>query len=349
MPNLWRLEAQAGVFLVDDEIIDNYPFHCLLFPASVGPEPSRARSAVYPEKKSDLELMLEQWFWHEEASAGTRLLREMLDQSAVPFEVLKMEPTDGIGLTSILRPQAHPSWAGRERTWLRATERFDTVLPRPGDTFRVDLRPDMSLDAVRSLVATLLPLDSLADQRTRSADWRVLVDDAIDPAAAEKLARQWDALRIDGYSDAQIVASFTASISLLALQLGLIAGWPSDSGHLTRGHDIEPLTTLFGCDLLVEFTGLVGYSRALVSAAELQSAVREDIDRYLPAHLYDGCGTTPAERMHQLLIGIHRPSLLFDFTRFADVYVRQVVPMSVIFRSDHPLYPVLHLQTFGVP
>jgi hypothetical protein len=66
----------------------------------------------------------------------------------------------------------------------------------------------MSLDAVRSLAATLLPLDSLADRRRRSADWRVLVDGSIDLAAGEKLARQWDALRIDGYADAQVVASF---------------------------------------------------------------------------------------------------------------------------------------------
>ena len=43
------------------------------------------------------------------------------------------------------------------------------------------------------------------------------------------------------------------------------------------------------------------------------------------------------------------PDLLFDFHRFVDLYVRQVVPMSVIFRPNLPLYPVLHLETFGVP
>jgi len=53
--------------------------------------------------------------------------------------------------------------------------------------------------------------------------------------------------------------------------------------------------------------------------------------------------------MRQLLIGIHRPSLLFDFDRFVDLYVRQVIPMSVVFRPKLPLYPVLHLKTFGVP
>jgi hypothetical protein len=273
----------------------------------------------------------------------------MLDQSAVAPHRITFEPTDGVGLKSILRPEPHPSWSGREKTWLRATERFDSVLPRPGDTFQINLLPGMSLDAVRSLAATLLPLDSLADRRRRSADWRVLVDGSIDLAAGEKLARQWDALRIDGYADAQVVASFAASISILALQLGLIAGWPSYGGSLGISDDIKPLTSLFGCDLLVEFTGLVGYSRALVNAADLQSAVREDVGRYLPVDFFEGCGPTPAECVHQLLIGIHSPSLLFDFARFADVYVRQVVPMSVIFRPKLPLYPVLHLRTFGVP
>jgi hypothetical protein len=349
VPNLWRIEAQAGVFLVDDEIIDSYPFHYLLFPASLGPEPARARATVYPDKRSDLELILDQWFWHEEASTGTRRLSEMLEQGGAVAHRVTFGPTTGVGLKSIVRPEPHPSWAGREKTWLRATERFESVLPRPGDTFQVDLRPGLSLDVVRSLVATLLPLDSLADRRKRSADWCVLVDSVIDVAAGQKLARQWDALRIDGYSDAQLVASFATSISLLAVQLGLIAGWPSYGGSLGISDDIKPMTSLFGSDLLVEFSGLVGYSRALVSAADLQSAVREDLDRYVPADLYQDCGPTLAERMHQLLIGIHSPSLLFDFARFADIYVRQVVPMSVIFRPELPLYPVLHLQTFGVP
>lgn len=349
VPNLWRLEAQAGAFLVDDGTIDDYPFRYLLFPASVGPEPLRARSAVYPEKKSDLELMLEQWFWHEKASAGTRTLQNAFVQGGVAAQVLRFEPSDGIGLKSILRPQPHPSWLVTEGTWLRATERFDKVLPRPGDIFRVDLRSGMSLDSVRSIAPTMLPFDSLADRRTRSADWHVLIDDSDDPSAAEKLARQWDMLRIDGYSQEQIVASFTASISLLALQRGLIEGWPACRGHLSRGYEMEPLTSLFGFDLLVEFTGLVGYSRALVNAGDLESAVREDIDRYVPADLYGNCGPATAERMHELLIGIHKPSLLFDFARFADIYVRQVVPVSIVFRPDHPLYPVLHLQTFGVP
>jgi hypothetical protein len=93
----------------------------------------------------------------------------------------------------------------------------------------------------------------------------------------------------------------------------------------------------------------VGYGRALVDASDLRSAVRDDIDRYLPADLYEHCGPSEAERMKQLLTGIHRPSLLFDFFRFADIYVRQVIPMSVTFRPKLPLYPVLHLQVFGVP
>ena len=129
----------------------------------------------------------------------------------------------------------------------------------------------------------------------------------------------------------------------------MLSGWPSYDGSLGVSDDIKPLTAVLGGDLLVEFNGLVGYSRAVVSAADLNAAVREDIDRFVPASVYEHCGPTPAERMHQLLIGIHRPTLLFDFDRFANVYVRQVVPMSAVFRPKLPLYPVLHLQTFGVP
>src|ERR1700726_5027075 len=78
------------------------------------------------------------------------------------------------------------------------------------------------------------------------------------------------------------------------------------------------------------------------------SYVAGDLAKWLDAHKIKHIRGAPYHPM-QLLIGIHSPSLLFDFARFADVYVRQVVPMSVILRPKLPLYPVLHLRTFGVP
>ena len=350
VPNLWRLEAQSGWFVVDDAFLDNYPFVYLLFPASISAEESRDATSVYPDERSDLELMIEQWFWHKTASAGTAGLQEELKKAGVGYHHMQFDdPGDGIGLKGIIRPEPHPSWSGLSATWLRRVARFDMVQPRPDEVLRIALSPNMDLDAVRSLVTERLPLDSLADLRTRSVVWECVVDGSVHSSTSDKLRRQWDALRIDGYSDAQMVESFVISMSLAALQLGLLADWPSYGGSLGLGEDIKPLTQLFGCDLLVEFAGLVGYGRAMVSAAELRSAVREDIDSYLPSDLYQYTGPSQAERMRHLLIGIHRPNLLFDFDCFVDLYVRQVIPMSVIFRPKLPLYPVLHLTTFGVP
>jgi hypothetical protein len=347
--NLWRLEAQAGVFLVDDELLDDYPFDYLVFPASPAISESRGRATVYPEERSDLELMLEQWFFHEKASAGTRRVDEMFAEAGVVLNRFQFDNTDGIGLEGIVRPQPHPSWAGLAESWLRAPESFDQIKPQPEDTFRIALRSGMSVDSVRSVVADQLSPHSLSRQRRRSANWQLLIDDVLHPEASRKLERQWDALRIDGYSEEQIIESFARSLSLAALQLGLISGWAPYAGSLGIGGAIEPLRALFGSDLLVEFSGMVGYSRAVVSALDLRSAVRDDIDRYLPADLYEDCGPSEAELMEKLLTGIYQPSLLFDFFRFADIYVRQVVPMSVIFRPELPLYPVLHLRSFGVP
>ena len=349
VPNLWRLEAQAGVFLVDDVLLDNYPFVYLLFPASISTEESRDRTSVYPDERSDLELILDQWFLHERASAGTRKIREQFERAGVALNVLDMDPTDGIGLKDVIRPEPHSSWSGRSGTWLREAERFDVVQPRPNEVLKIALSSGMDLHAVRSLVTELLPLESLVDLRTRSVVWQCVGDGSAHPDTSEKLRRQWDALRIDGYSEVQMVESFIMSVSLASLQLGLLGGWPKYDGSLGVGDDIKPLTRLFDCDLLVEFTGLVGYSRAVISATALHSAVRDDVDAYLPADFYEHTGPSQVDRMKQLLTGIHRPSLLFDFDRFADLYVRQVIPMSVIFRPNLPLYPVLHLETFGVP
>jgi hypothetical protein len=207
----------------------------------------------------------------------------------------------------------------------------------------------MDLDAVCSSVGMSLPLASVAERRTRAAHWRLVIDGVVHDESSAKLKRQWDALRIDGYSDSQVVDSFVRSVSLEMLRLGLVAGRPACACSLGLGEDTAPLTELFGSDLLLEFCGLVGYGRALVCATDLRAAVRDDIDHHLPANLYEFTGPSQAERMRQLLIGIHQPNLLFDFERFADIYVRQVIPTSVVFRPTLPLYPVFELTTFGVP
>jgi len=343
--NLWRLEAQAGVFLVYDELLDGYPFDYLVFPSSSVSGESWKSSTVYPEERSDLELIVEQWFLHVKAGDGTKELHEMFKQAGLNLTVVNGGPTDGIGLNGITRPTNDPSWSGREECWVRKPELFADARPRSSDVVEIPLRSGMNRDDARELVAERIPPASIAERRARSAEWRILVDGQIHAEASGKFKRQWDALRIDGYSDAQVFESLAASTSLALLNLGLIPDQPACTDFSKRG----PLEESFGFDLLVEFCGLVGYGRAQICATDLRAAVREDIDRYLPADLYEYTGPTPAERMTQLLIGIHRPNLLFDFDRFADVYVRQVIPTSIIFRPDLPLYPVLQLTTFGTP
>jgi hypothetical protein len=107
--NLWRLEAQAGVFIVDDELLDAYPFEYLVFPAPRTPVPLWDRRKVYPDERSDLELIVEQWFWHEHASARTRWMKQEFLESGVALQELAEGPTDGIGLKGIIRPGPHPS------------------------------------------------------------------------------------------------------------------------------------------------------------------------------------------------------------------------------------------------
>jgi hypothetical protein len=350
VPNLWRLEAQCGVFLVDDDLLDDYPFDYLSFPRSASDAASWNRARVYPKDKSDLELIVEQWLWHERASAGSRELRRQLEAATGrPLQVFESEPTTGIGLKGIIRPEPHPSWTGRESAWLRPKMTFEEARPRAIDRFEISLQSGMDLDTIRAAVLNDLQPSLIGQRRSRSAEWYFVLEGAVLDEPSAKLKRQWDALRIDGYSDAQVVESFVRSITLAMLQLGHVGHWAAFDGPLRPGRRPDALVSLFGADLLVEYCGLVGYGRARVSAAELKAAVRDDVDRYLPEDFFKDTGPTDAERMGHLLVGIHKPDLLFDFDRFTDFYARQVIPVSTILRPDLPLYPIFHLTTFGVP
>lgn len=84
VPELWRLQAQRGIFLFlpyeDFERI--YDFDRIYFPAqrsiTLIPEED-----VYPKQKSDLEILLDQYFMIERLAEGNQFLAETIDKFAV--------------------------------------------------------------------------------------------------------------------------------------------------------------------------------------------------------------------------------------------------------------------------
>jgi hypothetical protein len=71
--NLWRLQAKKGVFLFCPytNIEEIYDFDRIIFPASVQATQTM-RDRVYPVRKSQLEILLDQYFMNERLIENSR-------------------------------------------------------------------------------------------------------------------------------------------------------------------------------------------------------------------------------------------------------------------------------------
>jgi hypothetical protein len=83
VPNLWRLEAQQGVFV---ECLTNwtaaYPLDRIEFPSSP-PPPFPTEDQIYPTRKSQLEILIEHHFEAERVSEFGELLLKVFPEAKV--------------------------------------------------------------------------------------------------------------------------------------------------------------------------------------------------------------------------------------------------------------------------
>lgn len=349
VPNLWRLEAQHGVFLYCpyDNVEQIYDLDRILFPYT-GPMSAPAPDQIYPTRKSQLEVLLDQYFMNERLIAGTRHLYDMgiLEQFT---RIVADNPVQwDTDLLSVPEPSRLPSWhADNLRPWLSPhRERYPTVRTdlrielgapaQPGNP--IQLRDSIRMEVQAGLIST-------PEIRSRLVHWVVRTEtshpaqepDAFLSAALERL---WDGLRVLPYSDAEIAASLANCVAL---------AFANRTVPDARG--AEPweraATALFGDVIEVEFGADDGsYSRGYASREMLLRAVREDIGSLLnPAFKEQVMGN-----MTGLLQAMQAPDRLFDFYRLAQVFVHQLAPIQVLARpTSAAFFAPARLHYFRLP
>ena len=87
--NLWRLQAQKGVFLFCpyENIEEIYDFDRIIFPASAKTSLAM-RDQIYPARKSQLEILLDQYFMNERLIEGNRNIGDQ-------WTVIRVDPPPG--------------------------------------------------------------------------------------------------------------------------------------------------------------------------------------------------------------------------------------------------------------
>lgn len=342
VPNLWRLEAQHGLFLFCPfrNFEDIYDLDRIIFPyTSAVREP--LEETIYPKRKSQLEILLDQYFMNEELIEGDRRMYASGIQSVwLPSPPDKYAPD----LISGGLPPLPNSWRSSVLAVWREIIPESYSMALTSETWELCVDSGKNANEQMETISTQIQtrLKNCGDvARHNLISWSVRVSDSAisdkdRKAIARALQNLWDGLRPLPYTTKQI-SDGMACCATLGLE------WISLPKHDQDDWERSCLR-IFPDAMEVEFGSEDGsYSRAYVSQTALRSAVRDDIEEFL-IHKED------SKHISILFQAIWRPDRLFEYDRLCDLFATKIAPVQVWIRAGSAVfYSPARLASFGLP
>jgi hypothetical protein len=347
VPDLWRLQAQAGLFLElhGTGVECLFPPDRILFPFS---EPWSAISTerIYPKDRSSLEVLLDEYFERERREAGHALMMSIVEGSAgrIVYHEIEEDPEE--------RRASHAR-ASHARRWLPEEIAAWTKLPdehwaslTADDALLLDLElAGTNADRFAQLKETFLS-SFRAHPAWRKTIVRFRVRDpagVLPPAALEKINVQCNrvvnGLRPLPYTDEQVgicLARIASWIETAALTEGFV--WTDFHGSIAR---------ILPSALQIEFVGEAGFdARAYVPVPVLIGYLRPEI-----AELLDRDPPDWRSDFRVVLLAYNDPQILFSFADLVQLFADYIIPCQAWRASseDALLYSPARLTVFGIP
>jgi hypothetical protein len=340
--NLWRLQAQRGVFIYANYNWDiDYPMDRIVFPYSGYPA-CPTKNTIYPPEKSALEHLLDQYFFLERGRAGFQRMMEIIDEqegdsemihyifnsnSSTPFqqEYFKKDLLE------------HPSWNIVDAAQWKSYpfEDYDNTV---GEVIELNVSEQPEVDSIKDYIYFGIKnaLNSNSSLRNKSIKWqlkrlKVSIDEDMFSYAATGI---WNGMRTLPYTNAEIACAISHLFVLIA----------RGAERMSYSEQIALSSELNGVSREVEFSNQdESYSKSIISEEIMLTAVREDISEFL-----DGEQQTCLRSITALLQVCPTARYLFDFSRFKVVFAEFVIPWQFVLSRDVKIFDCYHLQRFGL-
>lgn len=317
--NLWRLQAQQGCFMFTpySHLEFFYDFDRILFPYSE-PYAVIRNGHIYPQRKSELEQLLDHYFNMEERIKGGKRMRKFAEEINMPINHIGGLEFDHY----FKRKQKHKSWSSAEfKSWdLPLVERWN-----PGKGVRLRLSYDNGLLATAQRESIGQQLVDLFQKR--KVDRTKPVKFYLEPISgiAGKVlklielccSRAWEGMRNLPFSDAEIIQIISQVI---------VAGVTEELTDRVFSFSGEKL-------LQLEMTNEYGnVSRCQVSPSVILSAFRADLFDILSDN-------APKALQPEILLHINDPYLLFDFHLLLAAFKKEIIFSQLLLQqeNDHPV------------
>lgn len=316
--NLWRLQAQKGLFLrvhVDPTFLEMFSgFLHIEFPWSSNRVGSEAD--IYPENKSHLEVLLDQYFLIRSYPERRKQLEEIFGPP------IYEGPQDYIGEPSYFVddtfPPVHESWSDESLAeWLLEPEEVYTSFAPGVVTLRAGTHSS-AMEDYRSLVGQLEEILTAENLRKNPRlVWKVITSSGSEPlfderdkdsapiTVAEVVRIIFDGMRMKPYSDRNI-----AQAVALIITMSVYDGWTFMKGA-------------FGDVLGIEFSGGYTRGRGFCDGKRILTALRDDFFGYVKPEKREEIRRQGGDGVLGILID---PRRLFVFERFRDLFAEEAIP-----------------------
>ncbi|KAA3610675.1 MAG: FRG domain-containing protein [Calditrichaeota bacterium] len=352
IPELWRIQSQHGVFLeypYDTGFEQHtFGFDRIVFPTERDPNVLSQLMPVhdiYPTQKSDLEILLDQFFMLEKMAEGTRAINEIArshnlatyHQDPVP-DGIEAECFGPIGLP------IHESWdSSRLTEWLTpAREEWQPISSAPSVEI---LYPDGShLEKIQNIRDQIVEL-IIKTPKLRHGPVKWILHGI--PSDSHQIIRAmellWDGLRRWPYNINEIAEGLATIVEygILVDQKPAARYQPQIAQELAE----KCFGKLIEIEVGIEDSS---YTRGYVSKELLRQAVRDDFFSFLT----DQWRSQIKSIRHILQIAYNpRRTLIFDTLK--SVFCTQFAPTQAVLRDEKSgktrLYNLARTTTLGLP
>ncbi len=323
--NLWRLQSQEGLFL-DAPIAgfdyweDFFPFHKIIFPHTKSFKNTINKHIIYPQRKSILEIKLDQYFREEEVQEGLNRFEEITKAKPIltPWESNFSIFKNGE------KPTPDPKWMGSENAnWeSKNFERYRDTVHIKKHTIVIDEKIKTPADVNSIFSKSMFQLIEEDNTIKRHAvDFKLLFDQNIVKWPAEMIPALelfWDGVRQFPYSNKEISEGFG----------NLAAMWYSSSIN-PKDYMVEVFGETSSFDCIVKKGG---HFRVALPVGPLTKCINPLLLDQVDQMIF------PISEVFDLIYHIHDIEILFNFNDFKTFLVTCLIPCQIICNLDPTQY-----------
>ena len=310
--NLWRLERQRGLFLhYNDASVSTAALACatkIFFPQE-RLEP-RDRERLYPPRRSALETILAQWFYRSEIIEGLSHIR-------ATYSAATRRQTYPGAFRWRAVPELELDWVNGAVNWFYSVIENATVADAP-IVFTVSDLDLLSFSTARDVARSCVTpgVDEYLRSKCLTAfEIRLSpIAESLANSVATILNRCWDGMRVLPFQRDDMIESLSTIAALIIARAEQIEGVD------------DWMDTALGETLTVDFAPIGGHIEAgSVSKARLLEAFSYTHVSTMTDFMQRAFGRDPLWLMDYIV----EPWLLFDFKKFASLFISELVPSAI--------------------